>query len=297
MLGFLSLFGLLIPSACIRQWLYPELLFLVDMQDADLDRVVEELIKRDLRAKARVAISVAIKDVLMTSKTRIVRVADLEKVPKTYIGSRVEIELRHALGLVKGSDLDYSVCGVSVDCKHTIGRSWMIPREALGKICLLVKTDYDNANCFSVKIGRILPEMLPPSENKDGKKSLRYTHEDLRELVLDEDLPPNFYKYLSPDQLSDIFDPNLGAARRLAKLFSSFPSTPIPRSVIEDVAGQKDYMKRVRRNGGAQDFLAHHEILWGGEEKAKIKLIILGLPLIGKDEFIAIPHTPDVWPK
>lgn len=258
------------------------------MQDSDLDRVVDELRRKDLSARAKVAISVAIKDVLMTPKTRIVRVADLEKVPKSYIGTRVEIELRHELGLEKGSDLDYLLCGVSLDCKHTIGRSWMIPAEAIGKICLLVKTDYDNASCFSVMIGRIHESILPPGVNQDGKKSLRCSHEALRRLVVNEALPPNFYKCLSPDQLTDLFDPSLGAARRLAKLFSSFPNRPIPRSVVEDVAGQKDYMKRIRRNGGAQDFLPHLEILVGKWRDTNIKLQNCGLPLIAKDELIAI---------
>jgi hypothetical protein len=261
------------------------------MRDTDLENVIEELSKRNLREKARVAIHAAVKDVLQTPKTGIVRIADLEKVPKTYLGTRVELELRAALGLIKGSKLDYSVCGVHVDCKHTIGKAWMIPKEAMDKICILVATDYDGSNSFSIGIARISAAMLPPGENQDGKKSLRCTHEDISWLVVGEDLPGNIYQRLTPEQLSDLFDPNVGAARRLAKLFSSLPNTPIPRSVIEDVAGQKDYMKRVRRNGGAQDFLPHHDILCGTWEDTEVKLRIRGLPSIASDEFIAVPHT------
>ncbi len=244
----------------------------------------------NLRDRGRIAIHASIRDVLQTPKTGIVRVGDLEKVPKTYLGTRVELELRAVLGLQKGSDLDYSISGVHVDCKHTIGRSWMIPREALGKICILVATDYDNTNKFSIGIARIADDMLPPGQNQDGKKSLRCTHEDIRWLVRSEHLPSNIYRRLSTDQLLELFDVGEGAARRLAKLFLWLPETPIPRTVIEDVAGQKDYMKRVRSNGGAQDYLPDHDILSGTWRDTEVKLRTRGIQPIGSDEFIALPH-------
>lgn len=260
------------------------------MSDTELERVINKLSQIDLREAAKQAIHVSIRDVLQTPKTAKVRISELEKVPKTYLGTRIELELRAALGLRKGAELDYTICDVAVDCKHTIGRAWMIPKEAVDKICILVVTDYDGSNKFSLGIARVTSSMLPSGVNQDGKKSLRCTHENVIWLVLGESLPANIYKLLSEEQLSELFDTSVGASRRLAKLFRWLPGIPIPRSVIEDVAGQKDYMKRVRRNGGAQDHLPDLDILCGTWGDTAVKLQSRGLPPIGSDEFMAIPH-------
>lgn len=271
------------PLHCILSSLPP-------LFDTDLEKVIETLSQKDLNETAKQAIYISIRDVLQTPKTAKVKILELEKVSKTYLGTRVEIELRDALGLKKGLELDYSICGIAVDCKHTIGKAWMIPKEAIGKICILVATDYDRSNKFSLGIARISPEMLPLGENQDGKKSLRCSHEDIRWLVRSESFPFNIYKELNEEQLSDLFDASVGASKRLAKLFRCLPGIPIPRCVIEDVAGQKDYMKRVRSNGGAQDHLPDLDILCGTWADTALKLQSRGLRPIGKDEFIAIPH-------
>lgn len=73
---------------------------------------------------------------------------ELEKTEKTYIGTRVEIELRALLRLPKGR-LDTVILGQDVDIKHTMGGNWMIPTEALNCACLLVAADEARAVAIS----------------------------------------------------------------------------------------------------------------------------------------------------
>jgi hypothetical protein len=78
-----------------------------------------------------------------------------------------------------------------------------------------------------------------------------------------------------------------GASERLAQLFEQRQEEPISRWEVQEVANQLDYMKRIRRNGGARDILDGKGIalLWGGGDEYVIAQ--LGLGPVEKDEFIA----------
>jgi len=67
------------------------------------------------------------------------RIEELEKTEKTYIGTKVEIILRNELTLPRGVVLDNLISGHEVDTKFSLTGDWMIPREAVGQICLLIK--------------------------------------------------------------------------------------------------------------------------------------------------------------
>lgn len=81
--------------------------------------------------------------------------------------------------------------------------------------------------------------------------------------------------------------PASGASKRLAALFEERQGVPISRWQVEQVANQLDYMKRLRRNGGARDILDSKGIalLWGGGDTYVIGQ--LGLGPIAADEFIS----------
>ncbi len=81
-----------------------------------------------------------------------------------------------------------------------------------------------------------------------------------------------------------------GASERLAMLFEGRQGEPVSRWEVQEVANQLDYMKRLRRNGGARDILDAKGIalLWGGGDSYVISK--LGLGHVGNDEFIS--YTP-----
>lgn len=78
-----------------------------------------------------------------------------------------------------------------------------------------------------------------------------------------------------------------GASQRVADLFERRQGVPISRDQVQQVADQLDYMKRLRRNGGARDILDEKGIalLWGSGDSYVIGQ--LGLGPLGPREFIS----------
>ncbi len=70
-------------------------------------------------------------------------------------------------------------------------------------------------------------------------------------------------------------------------LFKNYQGYPVSRTIVQALAQQKDYMKRLRKNGGARDLLYREGIalLSGNYDQATIEK--LGLPAVGKDYFIS----------
>lgn len=228
-----------------------------------------------------------IDDVIMTPKTGRRAYEELEKTEKTYIGTRVEIELRALLRLPRGR-LDTEILGRDVDIKNTMGSNWMIPTEALDQPCLLVAADEVRARCY---LGLIVarPAYLTKGQNKDAKRSIAaegFGH--ILWLLCDHPYPANFWRGQNPDVVADIFSHDTGNAR-MASLFQRIPNTPISRDVVEAVAQQKDFMRRVRADGGhgTRDLLARQNrvVLEGRKDSQLIKA--LGLPHCSRSEFIS----------
>lgn len=228
-----------------------------------------------------------IDDVIMTPKTGRRSYEELEKTEKTYIGTRVEIELRALLRLRKGR-LDTEILGQDVDIKHTMGRNWMIPTEAIDCPCLLLAADEERARCyFGIFVAR--PEYLTAGQNKDAKRSLSaegFKH--IRWLLRDHPYPANFWRTADAEAVAEIFACDTGNTR-MAALFRLLQGRPIPRAAVEAVAHQKDFMRRIRADGGhgTRDILARERIvvLEGRKDSQLIKA--LELPPCGASEFIS----------
>lgn len=233
-----------------------------------------------------------IDDVIMTPKTGRRAYEELEKTEKTYIGTRVEIELRALLGLQKGR-LDTRILGYDVDIKHTMGSNWMIPTEALGEVCLLVAADEVRARCYLGLI-KARPEYLTAGQNKDAKRSV--SAEGFRHiywLFRDHPYPANFWRPLPEDVVLQIFAADTGNAR-MAELFRQVQRRPIPRDVLEAVAQQKDFMRRIRsdKGRGARDILARDGILLLSGQYDSQLIRALDLPPCPASAFISCePQT------
>ncbi len=226
-------------------------------------------------------------DVIMTPKTGRRSYDELEKTEKTYIGTRVEIDLRDMLRLPKGT-LDTEILGCDVDIKNTMGSNWMIPTEAVDQVCILVAADEERAVCFlGLIVARL--ENLTAGQNKDSKRSISadgFSH--ILWLLKDHPYPPNFWRTISPDAIDRIFEGNTGN-QRMANLFREIQDTPISRDVVEAVARQKDFMRRIRSDNGrgTRDMLAREGILLlSGHYDAPL-ISELGLRDIDGGEFIS----------
>ncbi len=180
------------------------------------------------------------------------RLDELEKTEKTYIGTRIEISIRSFLGVQKGKVLDLLIDGHEVDIKCTTRSGWMIPREAIGQICLLVMIT-DSTSKFSIGLVRASSDKLNKGKNQDGKTSLSLDgRQAIVWLIRDQQYPANIFAKLSAIDRDEIFAEKRGTAA-LAMLFRKAQGVPISRSAVELLGSQKDPMKRIRANGGVRD--------------------------------------------
>ncbi len=239
-----------------------------------------------------------IDDVIMTPKTGRRSYDELEKTEKTYIGTRVEIDLRAMLHLPKGR-LDTVILGRDVDIKNTMGSTWMIPGEAVDHPCILVAADETRALCY-LGLTVCRPGYLTPGQNRDAKKSISATGFDHILWVLkDQPYPANFWRAVPGAAVARIFACTSGN-RRMATLFREVQRVPIHRYVVEAVARQQDFMRRIRSDNGrgARDILAAEGIaLLSGQYDGPL-IRAFGLPPCPADAFVSCradrPHDFDV---
>lgn len=248
--------------------------------DSSLENIIGEILRSSLD------------EVIDMPRTQRFSLDELEKTEKTYIGTKVEIVFRDTFLLKKGNKLDLLVEGIEVDVKHTIGRNWTIPSEAMDEVCILLQTN-DNKSSFCIGLIVCRDRVLNLGRNRDGKRTISKTGKnEILWLVKNGKLPKNFFLHMDEELRGRILSPR-GGAVRLANLFRNFQNEIISRRMVECVARQKDYMKRIRNNGGARDILAPEGlmILWGGKPDDKIKLELLGFKDITTEHFVCIKEN------
>jgi hypothetical protein len=225
-----------------------------------------------------------IDDVIQTPRTGRRSYDELEKTEKTYIGTRVEIMLRALLTLPRGR-LDTVVAGHDTDIKHAMANNWMIPGEALGHACILVAADEERARCnLGLFVAR--PEYLTSGANRDAKKSISSVgFANILWIFADQPYPPNFWRTISAASVDRIVAGRTGNARMMA-LFREVQGIPISRDTVAGVARQKDFMRRIRADGGdgTRDLLAQEGILLLNGKYDGPLIGALGLP---KGDFVS----------
>lgn len=243
--------------------------------------------KAALAAKFAAMLRQCVDDVIMTPKTGRRSYDELEKTEKTYIGTRVEIELRAMLRVPKGK-LDTVILDHDVDIKNTMGNNWMIPTEAVDHPCILVAADEARALCYlGLVVARL--EYLTTGKNKDSKRSISAQgFQNILWLLCEHPYPANFWRTVPSDAITRIFSGQSGN-QRMANLFRDVRDTPITRDVVEAVAQQKDFMRRIRsdKGRGTRDILAREGIaLLSGDFDAGL-IAQLSLPPCSGSEFIS----------
>ncbi|MEQ1547545.1 MAG: NaeI family type II restriction endonuclease [Chakrabartia sp.] len=232
----------------------------------------------------------AIDEVIDTARTGRFFFKDLEKTEKTYLGTKFEILLRDWLQVPRGVLLDLLIGGREVDVKSTTGggSGWMIPPEALDQFCILLRVNEALAKC-AVGIARARPAYLRAGENRDAKTSFSAAGtKNIWWLVSDFDYTPNFWSGIDDEIRQKIMNSGKGT-KRLAALFQHCHGMPVSRVQVAAIAAQDDFMKRLRKNGGARDILAPMGIAILYSETDRDLMYQLGLSF-GYREFIS--HRP-----
>ena len=217
----------------------------VSSPDVGLLQVREFLVaKGDLLKIVGEGVRKAFDEVIDGPRTGRYCLDQLEKTEKTYIGTKVEIVLRAELGLERGLDLDNSIAGHEVDTKFTVGKTWTIPIEAVGKLCLLVYGWDDKSEC-GLGLLRITDDVLNPGKNRDGKRGVSAAGKEKIDWLAKGPMPKNFMLDL-PEELRNLIMSAPTGRGAIRALFENVTGKIIPRKVVEQVARQKDPMKRAR---------------------------------------------------
>ncbi|MGW2203989.1 NaeI family type II restriction endonuclease [Streptomyces sp. NPDC001774] len=226
---------------------------------------------------------------------------ELHKTEKTHAGTLVEINLLREFELKSGSDMDYLIEDIEVDCKFSqTPYGWMIPPEALDEVCLVVWAD-DWAGQWSAGLLRANRAKLTTSGtvtkkgNRDGKFRLTKKDRDLVHWLWHEQpLEENLLLHLDEETQAGILAAGSESKRspgqaRINELFRRVQKRRIGRTVVRTLAQQKDYMKRVRGDGGARDRLRDEGILICGDYPNHRKVAAaLGLPLPQEGENVSV---------
>jgi hypothetical protein len=237
----------------------------------------------------------AIDEVIDPARSSRFLLEELQNSEKTYIGTKIEIILRNHLKLPRGTLLDVVIDGVETDVKNTVGTSWMIPVEAIGHPCILIRMDERTSKCW---FGLIIAhaEILNPGGNRDKKATISAQHfVNVLWMLYAHPYPRNFWEDVDTSFRSELLAIEGGNSKVVA-FFKRYLAVPIPRQVFLAFAPQDDTMKRLRKNGGAPDRLRKEGIaLLSGKYKAAL-IQELGLPACTPREFIAIrPSTAKQW--
>jgi hypothetical protein len=246
----------------------------------------QQLFEEKLRSFFRSAID----EVIDTARTGRFFLEEAEKTEKTYLGTKFEILLRDWLQVPRGVILDLLIGGREVDVKSTTGggSGWMIPLEALNQFCILLRVNEKLAKC-AVGLVRARPAYLRSSTNQDKKTSFSAAGTaNIWWLVSDFAYTPNFWSLISAELRHQIMSSGAGT-KRLATLFEHCLGMPVSRVQVAAIAAQDDFMKRIRRNGGARDILAPKGIAILYSETDRGLMHQLGLTF-GYREFLS--HRP-----
>jgi hypothetical protein len=241
----------------------------------------------DLEATFSRSIRQAIDEVIDGSRTGRYRYEELESQEKAYIGTRIEIVVRTEFGLEREGKLDTVIAGHEVDFKWSAKGSWMIPREAVGELCLVLRGD-EVGGTFSVGLVRCTEERLNRGANQDAKRTISKTgRAGIAWLVKDAVLPVSFLATLDVETRNAILAQPPGQAR-VREFFSRVTRRPVPREVIPTLAVQVDPMRRIRQDKGAGR-LGGMKVLGGHFAVNREAAALLGYGPLTKRDYLSVP--------
>ena len=192
----------------------------------------------------------------------------LNKTEKTHLGTKVELGLTSEFDISDGTDLDWEIDGIDVDCKFSKDfGGWEIPMEmylcddheqsgTADHLALLVWLSDDDAQ-WAAGVLQIRDELLRFKTDSSGSKRRQYNRDNKRRLNDEgansaywlwdglQDLPPNLLRRTSQESRRRILL-NTSGQERVNALLREIQGEIIDRSTMVTVAQQKDPMKRAR---------------------------------------------------
>jgi hypothetical protein len=264
---------------------HPDAVILFEIRDEILRRVKGQ---KNLEEGYPVRVLEAVEFLLDPVRTGRTSIAELDKTEKTFIGLKIEHFVRDFFDVPKDIR-DLRIGKYDVDVKHTVGSNWMIPPESsrVSGPCLLIITNEKQRTC---SMGLILarPEYLTKG-NRDQKGSISAAGKaNILWLIREVSWPRDRWAGIDMKRFRELRKVK-GGSKRMAQFFRENLGRPIHRTVVQALLhDQKDFMKRVRGNGGARDMLKKEGVTvvsgaFGKKEHESSRLLQLQ-----PDEFISV---------
>ncbi|MFE5908669.1 NaeI family type II restriction endonuclease [Streptomyces wedmorensis] len=214
---------------------------------------------------------------------------ELTKSEKAMVGQLVENLMRHDFRFDTSGPLDVRIAGVDAELSVTSGSTWIIPREAQGRVCVLVRLNH-RRGLWSLGVVRATEELLVASANKDGKRNLsRAGHEAIEWIHKDSRLPVNVLNRLPAADLQAILAQASGQGR-VNELFRVAQRQSVTLPVLATVARQRDAGKRAR---DARRILTAEGILVLSHRNSEPEIArALGLPVPDKGTWVSVRLAP-----
>ncbi|MEU9236852.1 NaeI family type II restriction endonuclease [Streptomyces subrutilus] len=250
----------------------------------------------------------------------------LTKTEKTYLGTAVEVNLTREFAIDEGSDLDWSIAGLDIDCKFSkdLG-GWEIPMEMYrcadhgerggrANHPAVVIWMNDDTSEWAAGIVRITDERLRWKKERDanGGRVRAYNRDNKRKLSdgarsevywlwggLQIDLPTNLLLRLDAESRERILTASLpgrasSGQQRLNQLFREVQDRIVGRQTVLTVGQQDDSLKRARDT--RQPLRREGIVVLGHQGSHPHVARALGLPAPIKGEWIStrlVPVSPD----
>lgn len=220
-------------------------------------------------------------------------IRQLSKTEKTYVGTKVEILVRAALGVACGTRSDCLIDGIETDIKWSMHHAgWMIGPENVGEVCLGICTNSDQTT-FSVGVFLPYKERLRQGANRDAKLSLSAAaREHIVWVVERERFPQNFLAGLDEETRHHIFAGDT-SQERVRRLAAALPLRLIPRQAFQTVAmrPEGDPIRRLRQDRYNVVGLEGFHLLSTKQKGTEVRQI-LGLEAntsLPKDHWLSVP--------
>jgi hypothetical protein len=229
----------------------------------------------------------AIDEVIDGARTGRYRYEELESQEKAYIGTRIEIVVRTELGLDPKGKLDTVIAGHEIDFKWSALGRWMIPREAVGELCLVLSGD-EAGGTFSVGLLRCTEDRFTAIPNQDLKRTISAAgRKHVSWLIENGGLPASFLAGLAEETRDAVLAQPAGQAR-VREFFTRVTRRPVPREVIPTLAVQEDPMRRIRKDRGGIS-LGGMRILSGRFDGRREAAEYLGYGPLSKRDYVSVP--------
>lgn len=258
-----------------------------------LSSIADEVIRHfggheRLRQRFPEIVNEALDYVIDPVRTGRTKVSDLDSIEKTFIGLKVEHFLRDELDVPPGVR-DLRILDQDVDIKNTVRKTWMIPPESFRNSdpCLLIMTATDEGHC---SFGMIIAKTdYLTKGNRDGKRSVSaFGRQNILWILEKSPLPLSKFDGLDMARFREIRKVP-GGNKRVVEFCRENRNTIIHRQVFEALLyDQKDPMKRLRANGGANDILPKENLKIISGAFGEKTLLEYGLQSLSHDEFICV---------